>query len=117
SPIELLRPFGFTRDIKRLGRLHLHAKGEFERLNSGLEMRILLPCLPMALVQLREQIELPSLLLAIDRRILNIGQQLSDFSPPSVEVGSLVDSRQKRTSPIRRIGNRQSGTQHNEAGE
>ena len=69
----------------------------------------------MLAIQLREQVELPSLIGRADDWVLNVGDQLGDVRLARVEVRPLIDARQERAAPIRRIGHGQAGTERHKA--
>ena len=50
-PVQFADVFGFAVHVKRVGRLHLHAVRQLERLDARLELRVLLPAGRVATIE------------------------------------------------------------------
>ena len=62
TAIELLYGLRFTRNVQCLGRRHLHAVGQFERVDASRQVGLRRTRLSVLLVQLPNQVELRTLL-------------------------------------------------------
>ena len=65
-------------DVEGVGRLHLHPVCQLHRLDARLQLRVLRALLLVPAVQLLHQIELLSLLLAVEGRVPDVFDQLVD---------------------------------------
>ena len=101
--VHLVDVLRLLRQIERVVGLHLHAIGEFERLDARLEQRIVLPrasrCLP---IQFGQQIELLALLGRCGVASSGCSRSASRSASRGVDVRRLVGAGQKRRSPVLR---------------
>ncbi len=95
----------------------LHAKGQLERFDAGLEGGVFGPRLLMPAVESGQQVELPPLSRFGQRTIADVVDQLVDAGVPRVDVRSLKAARQKGRPPIRDVGNRQSRAHGDKTGQ
>ena len=65
--VEFSDRFGLARDVERIGRLELHAVGQFETLDPGFELGVVLAAFEVTPVHLLQQVDLPALGRAVQR--------------------------------------------------
>ena len=95
----------FAADIECVGRIHLHAIGKFERLNTGFKLCFMLPFRGVALVQFVEQVKLRAL---FGHRTIIVPNMLDEpvhLRVLRVDVGPLVHARQESRLPVLRFLN------------
>ena len=102
--IHLPRGFGFLRDIEGIGSFRLHAKGEFQGLDPGFELRIGWPLLDVEVVELLDVGELAALLVGQEKLVLQIGDEILGIRLLRVHVSALVDAGEKGAAPVGTLG-------------
>ena len=104
--------FGFLADVEGIGSLHLHAVGQLEALDAGIELLVVLALLEVVFVQCVEQIELATLLLEIERAVLDELDELIHLRVFRVDVGALVDAGEEGGLPVLRAPRRHAFRAH-----
>ena len=116
AAIEIVNVLRLARDVEGVGRLHLHAVGQFERLDPRLQLRLVRPLLGVPAVHPLHQVQLPSLLRSRPPRIADVGNQLVDLRMLRVDIRPLKHPGQKRRLPILGVLDRVApGTHRHEA--
>ena len=109
---------GLLADVEGIGGLHLHTVGKLKALNAGIKLLIVLALLEVIFVQRMEQIELPTLLLEIERAVLDELDELVHLGVFRVDVGALVDAGEEGGLPVLRAARRHAFRAHgNVAGQ
>ncbi len=104
-------------DVEGVGGGHLHAIRQLEAGDPRIEGVVLGTRLEVPAVQLGQEVELPALVGSGHGRVLDILDQVLDPAAPGVDVGPLVDAGQERRAPVGDVGDRQTGTHRDEAGQ
>lgn len=86
--VEFVNVSGLAADVKCLCGIFLHAKGEFERLDSCVEAWIE-PGVAMGCIELMEQVQLAALSGCCQLRVIDVLDQLADLFVAGIDVGSL----------------------------
>jgi hypothetical protein len=89
----------FTADVERLGRFHLHAIGQLERLNSRFELRLGLALGQVSGIELAEQIELAPLFVEREILVANVLDQFFQLGVLRIDVRPLEYAGQKTSLP------------------
>ena len=94
---------GLAADVEGLGRFALHAVGQLEAVDAGVEGRVVAALLFVLLVEGGERVELPPLGVGRQPLVADVLDQLVDLGVLRVDVGALVDAGQKRRLPVLRF--------------
>ena len=98
--VHLERLFRFLARIKRVWNRELHAVGHFHRLNTGLQLWIMLLPLQIQLIESRQQVRLMSLVHFGQPIVLQILHNVIRLHLVNIHVGSCISTRQKRVPPV-----------------
>ena len=91
-------------NIEGVEGFRLHPEREFQRFDPGLELGTLRKPFRVGPIQLLDETELLALLAVIEIAVLNVGDQFLGIGVLTVDVGALVDPRQKGVSPVAGLG-------------
>jgi hypothetical protein len=109
---------GLAREVEDVDRLHLHAVGELEGLDAGLELSVPAPGLLVAPVEGGEEVELAPLLVGRAHGVADVADELLDVLVLGVEIGPLVGAGQEGGLPVLGLLDRiPSGAHHDETRE
>ena len=98
--VHLPDVLGLAVNVEHIRRLHLHPVRQLERLDSCLELRVLLSLGRMFAVELLNEIQLAPLFAQREATVLDVFDQLVDRCVPGVDVRALIDARQKTGLPV-----------------
>ncbi len=104
----------FLADIECVGGLGLHAEGELQRLDSGLELGVTGVLFAVQLVELLDVAELFFLLAGQNRLIAKVGNEPVCLSFFCVDVGSLIDAGQESAAPVGTLRNWEAAGTHDD---
>src|SRR5205814_9922936 len=88
--IAIQNIFWLAADIKRLGRLFLHAVGQLKAMGAGVEGRVEAPLIFVVLVERGQSVELPPLYVSRQPLIADVLDELVDFGVLRIDIGSLI---------------------------
>ena len=84
---------GFFGEIESVIGFHLHAVSEFERLDAGFELGVVLAAFEVALVEGEEEVKLLALFACRHRGVADIFDEFFEVGIFGVQVGALVSAR------------------------